>query len=537
MAVNCREFGIIHYHETRPDTLPNDVESLKKLLLEQQALLSQQVSEISEKDSQLAQWQSKYQNILEQWRLAQQRQFGTSSEVMPGQRDLFDETSEDELDSQVDDEQENRPPAKKRTQPKRKLLPKDLPRETVVLDIPEEEKVCDGCQGELHKMGEDKSEKLEFIPAQLKVLETVRPKYACRHCDQSGTHSTIKQREPEPSMIPKGIATPSLLAQIITGKFQYSLPLYRQETLFQQYGIELKRSTMSSWMATSAQVLQGLYHLLRQVMLQQSVLHADETTLQVIKEKRGSCYMWVYCSGKDSPDFNSPIPNIVLYDFQPSRAGACPKNFLSGYNGYLQVDGYAAYEQTEATLVGCWAHARRKFTDIVKTTDKKKTGKAQLALSKIQKLYAIESVAQQKETKEEAYQHRLKHAPTALEDYKAWLEKESKRLPPSSTIAKAVQYSLNQWDKLIQYLKAPELQLDNNRAERAIKPFVIGRKNWLFANTGNGAKSSAVLYSIIETAKANGLIPYEYLVTLFEELPKRNVEDSLEDLLPWSIKL
>lgn len=530
--------------KTISDTLPNDVKSLKKLLLEQQALLDQKVSDISEKeaelkqkDSELVQWQSKYQNILEQWRLAQQRQFGNSSEVMPGQGDLFDETSNVEPDPQVGAEQENRLVAKKRIQPKRKPLPKDLPRETVVLDIPEEEKVCDCCQGELHKMGEDTSEKLKFIPAQLKVLETVRPKYACRHCDQSGTRSTIKQREPEPSILPKGIATPSLLAQIITGKFQYSLPLYRQETLFQQYGIELKRSTMSSWMTTSAQALQRLYSLLRKIMLQQSALHADETTLKVIKEDRKSCYMWVYCSGKDSPDSNSLIPNIVLYDFQPSRAGECPVRFLSGYNGYLQVDGYAAYEQTKATLVGCWAHARRKFTDIIKTTDKKKTGKAQLALSKIQKLYAIESVARQKETKEEAYQHRLKHAPKVLEDYKAWLEKESQRLPPSSAIAKAIQYSLNQWDKLVQYLKSPELQLDNNRAERAIKPFVIGRKNWLFSNTGNGAKSSAVLYSIIETAKANGLIPYEYLVKLFEELPKRNTEDRLEDLLPWNIKL
>ncbi|MFT2110670.1 IS66 family transposase zinc-finger binding domain-containing protein, partial [Marinomonas sp. 2405UD68-3] len=181
--------------------LPNDVKSLKKLLLEQQALLDQKVSEISQKDSalkqkdsELVQWQSKYQNILEQWRLAQQRQFGNSSEVMPGQGDLFDETSDVEPDSQVDDEQENRLVAKKRIQPKRKPLPKDLPRETIILDIPEEEKVCDCCQGELHKMGEDTSEKLEFIPAQLKVLETVRPKYACRHCDQSGTRSAIKQR-------------------------------------------------------------------------------------------------------------------------------------------------------------------------------------------------------------------------------------------------------------------------------------------------------------------------------------------------------
>ncbi|TPE43128.1 IS66 family transposase, partial [Maribrevibacterium harenarium] len=374
-------------------------------------------------------------------------------------------------------------------------LPKDLPRETIFLDIADDDKVCDCCQGELHRIGEDTSERLDFVPAQLKVIETVRPKYACRACDQSGTSVTIKQQKPELSLIPKGIATPSLLSQIITGKFQYSLPLYRQESLFKQYGIELSRRTMSDWMQACSKALQPLYDRLQNILLEQPALHADETTLNVIHEDRSSCYMWVYCSGSDSPR-SSSIPNIVLYDFKQTRAGACAKAFLGDYAGYLHVDGYAAYNQTKATLVGCWAHARRKLKESEHLQPKGKAGTATVGLAKIQKLYAIESQAKQLDTAEERYAFRQAHAPAALADYKAWLDKNSlKKRPPKDKLTLAINYSLNQWDNLARYIESADLSIDNNRAERAIKPFVIGRKNWLFANTANGAQSSAVLYS------------------------------------------
>jgi transposase len=245
-----------------PEDLPNDVESLKAILLEQALLLGKKDSLLDEKeilldekdtllgkkDLQLAQWQSKYQLILEQWRLAQQKQFGKSSEVSPGQGELFDEAAVEAEENNADAEPEMQTVSYTRAKPKRKPLPKDLPRETVVLDIDESDKVCSCCQGALHCIGENRSEKLEFIPAQLKVIETVRPKYACRECEKTGTQNTIKQAAMPPSIIPKGIATPSLLSQVITGKFQYSLPLYRQEALFKQYGIELSRRTMSDWM-------------------------------------------------------------------------------------------------------------------------------------------------------------------------------------------------------------------------------------------------------------------------------------------------
>ncbi|MBR7890325.1 IS66 family transposase [Marinomonas sp. A79] len=526
-----------------PDDLPSDIESLKALLLEQSLLLGEKESSLieqekalTEKDTKIAEWESKYQLILEQWRLAQQKQFGKASEVSPGQGDLFDESESDSQEDYSDAELDNQIVSYTRTKPKRKSLPKDLPRDTVVVDLPESDKTCAGCQTPLHRIGEDTSEKLEFLPAQLKVIETVRPKYACRQCEKTETKTTIKQAPMPASIIPKGIATPSLLSQVITGKFQYSLPLYRQETMFKQYGIELSRQTMSDWMQKCSAALQPLYDRLHTILLEQPVIQADETTLNVIKEARSSCYMWLYCTGKDRPDKQSPIPNIVLYDFQPTRSAQCAIDFLRGFDGYLNVDGYSAYKSTKATLAGCWAHARRKFIEAEKGMAKGKSGKATVAINHIKKLYAVETLAKQQETAEEALRIRQEKAPAILEKYKAWLEKSAQQVPPKTLLGKAIRYNLNQWDKLTIYLTDGRINIDNNRAERAIKPFVIGRKNWLFANTGNGAKSSAILYSVIETAKANGLIPYDYLVTLFESLPKRQANESLDDLLPWNIK-
>jgi transposase len=193
-------------------------------------------------------------------------------------------------------------------------------------------------------MGEDKSEQLEFIPAQIKVIEHVRPKYSCRHCEQHATNVTIKQAPVPASPIPKSFATTSLLSQIITSKYQYGLPLYRQESLFKEYGIPLSRQTMSSWLLKCADLLKPLYDKLHQILLLQSVIQADETTLKVIESDKTKCYMWLYCTGTDSPDSNhTDIPNIVLYDFHESRASQCAIDFLQGHSGYLQVDGYQGY--------------------------------------------------------------------------------------------------------------------------------------------------------------------------------------------------
>ncbi|WP_062060064.1 IS66 family transposase [Cellvibrio sp. OA-2007] len=270
--------------------------------------------------------------------------------------------------------------------------------------------------------------------------------------------------------------------------------------------------------------------------LAQQVLHADETPVVVIADDNQKSYMWVYCSGGDSPDPNSTLKNIVIYDYQPSRAAACPKEYLKGYAGYLQVDGYAAYESIGATLAGCMAHVRRKFVEAQKVQVKGKVGRADWAVAHIQKLYRIEAQLVGK-TAEEKYTLRQQYAVPLLDEFKVWLDKSAQQIPPKTALGMAVAYTLRQWEKLITYTQHGQLSIDNNRAERAIKPFVIGRKNWLFSNTASGAKASAILYSVIETAKANGLNPVKYVELLLTEIPKRDSGDYLENLMPWMVKL
>lgn len=483
--------------------------------------------QLAQKDDIIARQQSRLNYLEEQFRLAQQKQFGQSTEGFAGQGELFNEAEEIAEIIEVEKKDINYT----RTKPKRKPLPKDLPREVIVHDLSDEEKICACCYGELHKIGEDKAEKLEFIPAQVKVIEHIRPKYACRQCEKSETSNTIKQAPVSVSPIPKGFATASLLSQLITSKYQYGLPLYRQGSMFKQYGIELSRQTMSDWIIKSATLFEPLLNKLKEVLLKQRVIHADETTLNVIDSDKVKSYMWLYCTGVDSPNSENKIPNIVLYDYHNSRAGACVVNYIEGYHQYLQVDGYAGYQQTQATLVGCWAHARRKFIEAKQVQGKNKSGKADMALSFIQKLYAIE-VKLKGKTSEEKHTARQKQAKPILNKLHQWMT--NGHVLPKSKLGEAMTYLNNQWHKLNVYLDDGDLSIDNNRAERAIKPFVIGRKNWLFSQTKNGANASAALYSIIETAKANGLIPFDYVLTCLNELCQP--EPNLDVLLPWNIK-
>jgi transposase len=514
--------------KTTIESLPDDPKQLKALLLNERRRLCQQ-----EIENQHLRTQNQY--LLEQFRLAQQKQFGQSSEAHPDQGELFNE-AEQILDAEVEPAKESAPST--RRQPKRQALPKDLPREVRVVDISDDEKHCDCCGHDLHKMGEKTSEQLQFVPAEVKVIKTIRPQYSCRHCENTATKVQIKIAPVPLTPIPKSIATPSLLSQIITSKYQYSLPLYRQETLFKQHGIELNRKTMSEWMVKSATLFKPIIDYLHQQLLKQPVVQADETTLKVIQEDKAKCYMWVYCSGTDSPGENEPR-NIVLYDYHASRAGSCAANYLKDFNGVLQADGYQGYEQVNATLIGCMAHARRKFIEAQiaqqsASRPKNKTGRADWAINHIAKLYRIEKSINGLTADEKKVIRQEKSVPL-LNQFKTWLDKSARQVLPKSAIGKAIQYSLNQWEKLIGYSQSGQTNIDNNRAERAIKPFVIGRKNWMFSNTASGAKASASLYSLIETAKANGLTPFNYLSFLLEELPK--LPDDLEYLMPWNVEL
>ena len=267
------------------------------------------------------------------------------------------------------------------------------------------------------------------------------------------------------------------------------------------------------------------------------MIHADETTLNVVSDDNVKSYMWVYATGADSPKdklADSDIKPIVLFDYHNSRASRCAIEYLKGYQGYLQVDGYAGYHHTQATLVGCWAHARRKFHEAKIAQGKKGSGKADMALSTIQKLYRIET---QIKTLPIATRHQQRQdkAMPVINTFKDWLIKSEQQVLPKTKLGEAILYTLNQWDKLTAYTQDGHLNIDNNRAERCIKPFVIGRKNWLFSQTANGASASAVLYSIIETAKANDLVPFDYLMHVLDTISHADVD--IDALLPWKVQL
>ncbi|MGC7892950.1 IS66 family transposase, partial [Vibrio anguillarum] len=380
-----------------------------------------------------SQWQQERQSLLEQLKLAFDRQFAKRSEALKpydeSQGDLFNEA---ECEAVKEEEVEVTTTITTKKRGKRKPLPKTLPREVIELDLDDHEKQCSCCNHGLHKIGEDRSEKLEFTPAVLKVLEYVRPKYACRQCEKTGDSSHIVQKPSPQSLIPKSFATESLLANIILGKYQYAMPLYRQESLFTQSGIELSRTTMARWVIQVSEKFAPLYAALKKYLLQQVVVQADETPLNVLKEEK-KCYMWLYCSGADSPEAALPnVKNIALYDYQNSRARACPIAFLGDYNGYLQTDGYAAYDGL---------HQVSKFMDAKKLQGKGKSGKADKALAKIQKLYGIESRLKGAPA-EERKAERQALAKPILDELYQWMT--TQKVIGSSPLGKAIKYTLGQ---------------------------------------------------------------------------------------------
>lgn len=529
-------FGIISpMKNTDLDQLPDDISSLK-------ALVSSLRNEFFESQKEVEKYKRLYALEHEKWLLAMAKRFGAKTEKGDEvwQGDLFNEA--EELQAPTEEELAVVEAAQEtitytRKKPTKPRISPELPREEVLLDIPEAEKQCGHCGHEMHRMGEEISEKLQFVPATVKVLRYVRPQYSCRDCEKHHTHTEIKIASPLPSILPKSIATPVLLAHIIVAKYQYALPLYRQENLFKSYGVELSRQTMSRWLIQLEEKLLPLYELMHELLLKQPALWSDDTPLKVIESDKSKSVMWVYGCGTDGPpSLRVKTPNIVLYDYQDSRAGACPSAYLRGYRGLLQVDGYAGYHQTDAILAGCWAHARRKFKEAQAVQPKGKTGRADIALGFITKLYAVEKQIGER-TAAEKYAFRQQKSVAVMEELRDWLEKTAPQITPQSALGRALTYTLNQWQKLQTYLRHGEASIDNNRAERAIKPFVIGRKNWLFSNTHSGAKASAILYSLLETAKANGLNTTAYLVNLFEQLPLLKEGDSLESLLPWEIEL
>ncbi len=499
------------------DQLPDDVDALKALVAEQVA--------------RNARLESKVLTLQEQLNLALARRYAASSEKLsPDQIRLFNEA---ELDAEVelDTDGEVLVPAHTRKKRGRRPLPATLPRVDVIHDLPASERRCDQDGRLLVEIGDVTCEQLDIIPAKIQVIRHIRKKYAC-NCGQC-----IKTAPLPAQPIPKSLASPGLLAHITVSKYQDALPLYRQETILQRIGVDIPRATLANWMIRAGTLVQPLINLLQDRLLAYDIIQMDETTVQVLKEDgkaaQSTSYVWLQRGGP-------PEQRVVLYDYDPGRSQAVPKRLLEGFKGYLQTDGYDGYNavvaQNKLIHVGCMAHARRKFSEAVTAQGKrKKTGQAHRGLALIQKLYRIEKQARKLEP-EQRHDHRQRHARPILDKLRTWLDEALPQVPPTSATGKALNYLHNEWDKLIRYLDDGRLEIDNNLAENAIRPFVLGRKNWLFSDSVRGVRASANLYSLIETAKANGLEPYAYLRHLFTELPKAATLEGIEALLPGTIK-
>jgi transposase len=400
----------------------------------------------------------------------------------------------------------------------------------VIHDLPDAEKFCPHDGTALKQMGSETHDQLDIIPATIQVLHHIRLRYVCTCCEQ---HLITAQKPAQP--IEKSIASPGLLAFIATQKYVDALPLYRQVESFKRIGIELDRSTLADWMQKCGLLLQPLINLIHEKVLEQKYLHMDETIVQVLNEPNRAAesqsYMWVLRS-------TLPTCAAVLFHYEPTRSGSVPTLLLQDFSGALMADGYPGYNavcnKNSITRLGCWAHARRKFIEAQKIQPKGKTGKADQGLALIQSLYRIEQTLKNKTT-EEKYIIRQQQSQLILDKLKVWLEKSLPQTPPQSPIGKALYYLHNQWSHLINYVCNGDYPIDNNAAENAIRPFVIGRKNWLFSASQKGAVASANLYSVIETAKANGLEPYAYLKRIFTELPNAKTLEQMESLLPWSL--
>jgi len=437
-----------------------------------------------------------------------------------------------EVDSKAQDqESDSSKPKPEKKRGGRKPLPDYLPRVRVEVDLPEDQKICPHHQVPLEKIGEEVAEKLEIIPAKVEVKEIVTFTYKCPCCDSSFVQS---QREPDP--IPKSFASPSLLAYIATAKFVDGLPLYRQERIFDRLNIELNRSTMARWMVRLGSLVTPLINIMQDDLLASALLHADETEVQVLDEAgkapTSKSYMWVIGRPGSQP--------MVLFQYEPHRSKTAALRVIPEFKGTLVADGYKAYESLgkalSCRLAACLAHIRRKFWQAEKVAKKEAKTETVLlssqALAFIKRIYAIESELKG-QPPDQILSIRQKKSKPIMESWKAWLDALEPKVLPSSPTGKAIAYALGQWQKMLVFLDNPLVPVDNNFIEASLRPFVVGRNSWLFSQSVGGAQASAALYSLVETAKLNGIDPHDYLTLIFKELPKADSAEDFEKLLPY----
>lgn len=486
-----------------------------------------------------------YNWALEQLKLSKKKIYGASAEKIAadyGQISFFNEAEAERTpmlpEPKIEDVVRKSHKKKKRST---KEIYKNLDVVEKIYELSKEEQVCPKCDSEMTFMRWEIKNEIKIIPAQAQLIVHKKAVYVCKNCDKNGIEGSFKAAETTPSLVEKSLVSPSLMAWIMNQKFCLALPLYRQEQELARMGISLSRQTMSNWMIAGARLLKPLYDALHQNLVSRSILHADETTLEVLnlsdKDKPLNAYMWVYRTSRCEKH------PVVFYDYEEGRSGSYAADFLKGFSGYLHCDGWSGYDKVEhIKRVGCLVHLRRYFLNALEVQEDKKdystdAGKGFLMIEKIFKAERVnpdKPSEKTKHTEAEIAEIRKTVQPKLLKDFFDFCEEYQGRGLPKSLTGTAVNYALNQKDTFMTFLESPKLELSNNAAERAVKPFVIGRKNFLFCNTPNGANSSAVIYSIIETAKENGLKPFEYLEFLFENI---RVENDVAELVPWSEKV
>ncbi len=491
----------------------------------------------------IAELEMQVERLLEAIRLSQQKRFGASSEKtlddgMEQLSFLFNEAEVYAAERKVP-EKEIAVAAHRRHQKHEYTLdhlPDNVPVEVTEHRLNGAELVCPECGDRMEEIGKDVRRRLKIIPAKVVVVEDRYYAYACRKCNNESIETPIAKAAKEQNFIPGSFATPEAVAHLMTQKFVMGSPLYRQEQELSRQGISLSRQTMSNWVLRAAEYyLTPVYEQLHAELLKREVLHADETELQVLHEPgktaQSKSYMWLY---RTSGDTQQPI---VMYEYQAGRGGSHPEAFLKGFKGYLHTDGYGGYHRLpkEIMVVGCWAHARRKFDEAMKALPKKeaKGSTAAQGLAYCSLLFEIEQGLTETSAQERQEQ-RLKQAKPVLDAMLAWAN--TRTAVPKSTLGKALTYLQEQWPYLIRYLEDGRLEISNNRAERSIKPFVIDRKNFLFANTPGGARGSAVIFSLIQTAIENRLDPYRYLTWVMTTAVGMDLTrpENVVKLLPWN---
>ena len=473
--------------------------------------------------------EERYILLNEKYLLVCHRHWAKKSEILPPEQyGFFDEAESEKLKTNEVEEIAESDSSKEvgaKNRGKRAPLPAYLPREEIIHDI--EDKQCPHDGSKLKKIGEEISERLKIIPAKIIVEKHIRPKYACSECYSIVTNNLEKR------LIPKSNATASLLSYIATSKYVDAVPLYRQVEMFERSEMRFSTSTLARWMVIAGEKVEPLITLLREELLKSKYIHMDETPVQVLNEenKRAETksYMWVQA-------IEHPYP-IILFHYAKNRSGNNVEELLDDFKGAIHIDGYTGYDRAikknELMRLGCWAHARRKFFEASKTNAGSSLGKH--ALLVIKKLYKIESAIKGMNF-DDRFKIRQNDSMKILSDFKMWLDETKGKITPKSSIGEAVSYALNEWEYLRNCFSSGEYEIDNNFIERHIRPFAIGRKNWMFSVSPEGAVASANLYSLVETAKANNLNPYEYLENVFTKLPSAESEKDFLNLLPIKVE-